>query len=143
MTLEGADYLIPVTGFNSTSASIAIETFVALDYILDLIANCNVPYKGPLIVILDCCRTELMIRGKVSQYTSIKANSNCSRPNTCIVYATSGNQVAQDGTGSDHGVFTQRLLNFMDSDENVDKVFKNIQSDLQDIYKGEQVCCRA
>ena len=84
-----------------------------------------------------------MTRERGSQYAGIETKkSSTSRPNTCIIYATSGNQVALDGTGGNHGVFTERLLNIMDSDESVDKVFKSIQNDLQRIFEREQVCGR-
>jgi hypothetical protein len=29
--------------------------------------------------------------------------------------------------GSDHGIFTERLLRFMDSDDSIDEVFGNLQ----------------
>jgi hypothetical protein len=57
-----------------------------------------------------------MTAGKTSQYASIDTkNSSSERSNTYIIYATSGDRTALDGTGSDHGIFTERLLRFMDS----------------------------
>ena len=139
-TLEGSNYLIPITGSDSPQLSIAKETFLSLDYILELVADSCIPHKVPLIVILDCCRTEL-IREKERQYAFIDTKrSRIDKPNTYIIYSTAGNQTAQDGTVGEHGIFTERLLEFMDSDESIEKVFKCIQTDLQHVFNGEQVC---
>ena len=141
MMLEGANYLISTTSLDSPSLFTAKSTFVALDNILEEIAHSRLPRKAPLIIILDCCRTELMTGRKGSQYAGIETkNSNCDRSNTCIIYATSGNQEAQDGSKDDHGVFTKLLLKYMDSDDSIDTAFDNIQRDLQKHFSGEQVC---
>ena len=81
-----------------------------------------------------------MTREKESHYGSIDTRkSKIEKPNTCIIYATGGNQEAQDGSQGDHGVFTKLLLEYMDSDDSIDTVFNKIQKDLNH-FNGEQVC---
>ena len=139
MSLDGVNYLIPVNGSNSSKPFIAKKTFLALDEIIEMISAKGVSRKAPLVVILDCCRTEMKPE-KRSQYVEFKANSSkIDRPNTCIIYATAGDNVALDGKDSENSVFTELLLKYMDSDDTIDKVFENIQSDLQNALKGEQV----
>ena len=138
--IEGANYLIPINGSASPLSLIARESFVALDIILEGITKSRVPHKAPLIVILDCCRTEFMDREKEARYATFEVkNSNISRPNILVIYATAGDHIARDGDGGQNSPFTELLLKYMDSDDPIDKVFGNIQSDLERVTKRKQV----
>src|SRR5579862_7746875 len=137
--IEGANYLIPMNGSDSPLSFIAKETFVALDTILEGITKSRVPHKAPLIVILDCCRTELIDRKKESRYTTFEVKNSISRPNILVIYVIASDHVAQDGDEGQNSPFTELLLKYIDSDDSIDKVFGDIQSDLERVTNRKQV----
>src|SRR3954465_7405817 len=99
-------------GSKSTITSIAERTYISLNLISNTIAEKR--SKGvPIICILDCCRTDLG-DNRWPRGDSIKSWKALS--NVCIMYATANGHISIDGNEGTNGVFTKRLLNYMDTD---------------------------
>ena len=86
--------------------------------------------KGvPIICILDCCRTNI---GDNRWPHGDPAKNDGALSNVCIMYATANGHVAKDGNNSTNGVFTERLLRYMDSHLTLIEVSIAIANDLKE-----------
>src|SRR5690349_2287213 len=97
-------------GSNSTSTFFAEKTYIPLNLVIDAMEEKR--SRGvPIICILDCCRIDIgdsgWPRGDFAK--NWKALSG-----VCIMYATAHAHVAKDGEEGGNGVFTERLLRYMD-----------------------------
>src|SRR5690349_15396012 len=96
-------------GSKSTNSFFAKGTYISLNLVIDAIEEKR--SRGvPIICILDCCRIDIGDSGwpRGDSATNWKALSN-----VCIMYATAHGHAAEDGEEGRNGVFTERLLNYM------------------------------
>jgi len=54
----------------------------------------------------------------------------------CIMYATPNGHIAKGGNEGRNGTFTERLLEYLDTDVTITEISNRITSDLE----GKQVC---
>ena len=87
----------------------------------------------PIIIIVDCCRAEVA-NGQQVHGDPIK--STAAIHNVFIMYATANGHIAMDGGEGRNGAFTERLLEYLDSDMTIVDISNRIAKDL----KGKQVC---
>src|SRR4051794_15180875 len=104
-------------GSKSTHISIVKKTYISLNLVINIIAEKR--SRGvPIICILDCCRINI---GDKRWPRGDHAENDGAISNVCIMYATANGRVAKDGhvtrdgKKSTNGVFTERLLRYMDS----------------------------
>jgi hypothetical protein len=88
----------------------------------------------PIICILDCCRTNI---GDNEWPRGDSAKNGKALSNLCIMYATANGHAAEDGKKGTNGLFTERLLNYMDTRLTLVEISYAIAKDLNET---EQVC---
>jgi len=115
---------------------IAKKSFLALDEILGAIVNSHFSRKAPVIIILDCCRSNIE-SGALENYSHKFSKGGPS--NIFIMHATAQGDSALDGKIGDNGAFTSKLLLYLDTDHDIETVSKKIITDLEKEYKGIQV----
>src|SRR5436305_13019586 len=104
-------------GSKSKLTRIAKKTFISLNLVIDIIGEKR-SRNVPIICILDCCRVDV---GDNRWPRGDPAKNEEALSNVCIMYATANGHVTKDGhVGKDgkkntNGVFTERLLKYMDS----------------------------
>src|SRR4051812_6755925 len=87
-----------------------------------------------IICILDCCRTDI---GDNQWPRGDSAKKGKALSNVCIMYATANGHVAKDGKEGTNGVFTEKLLKYMDTRLTLMEISIAIAKDLKET---EQVC---
>src|SRR4051812_46142761 len=113
--------------------TIAKISYISLNWVIDTIAEKR--SKGVhIICILDCCRTDI---GDNQWPRGDSAKKGKALSNVCIMYATANGHVAKDGKEGRNGVFTERLLKYMDTDLTLTDISFAIAKDLNE---SEQVC---
>ena len=138
--IEGKNYLIPVDGLDASNPFYAMETYIELGWLVKMLAQSRPTETVPIIIILDCCRTDASVQEKEENYSDvIKDEGN--KANIFIVYATGSNSTSSDGKER-NGAFTEFLLKHMDKKENIDDVCTTIRNELyrDKRYQNMQVC---
>jgi hypothetical protein len=128
----GQNFLVPIDGHSPEGPLIANKSYIQLDWLIDLIAKKR-PRDVPIIIIVDCCRTEIAndqsVPGDLIKTTATQSN-------VFIMYATPYGRIAKDGKNGRNGIFTERLLEYLDDDMTIVQISNRIAKDL----KGKQVC---
>jgi uncharacterized caspase-like protein len=97
----GKNYLIPVDVAPVTPANIKLKG-IQLDAVLDQLAS----VRKLKLVILDACRTELLLeRGGSRGLTAVDPDAD-----TLVVYAAKAGTTAADGAGRPHSPFAEAFL---------------------------------
>ena len=93
-------------------------TYIELDWLISMLVSHRSRDTVPIIVILDCCRTEVAVRKMQTDHANLVEGEG-GPSNVFIMYATGSNHTASDGTGA-NGAFTGFLLQHMDTTEDID-----------------------
>src|SRR5947209_13743115 len=94
----------------------------------------NHPPNVPIVIILDCCRTELNSYRVVSGHIDTKAK------NVALLFSTSTGEGASDGTDM-YGAYTEFLLQHIDTTDNLGAMTTAIRKSFsQDKCYTNQVC---
>jgi len=107
---DHVNYLVPVDSELMTSESISANSlqkgFISLKHMTDKIATLEAALN---LVILDACRDLPIeeLQGQIGGWADIV------QQNFFVAFGTAPGEKAQDGTGENHGVFTQAILNQM------------------------------
>jgi hypothetical protein len=111
--------------------SIAKQTYIQLDWLIGQIAK-NRTRDIPIIIVVDCCRTEI---ANDQSHHGDPIKTTVEQPNVFIMYATPNGRAAKDGMEGRNGIFTERLLKYLDADMTIVEISNKITKDL----KGKQV----
>src|ERR1700684_3214831 len=97
LLLDGKVYLIPVDVGESYSKVIFKQNLLSLETIVSILLEHREVKELPIIVILDCCRSESNTVGNYDEGDSLLASGEIGRQaNIAILYSTAGGQVAMD-----------------------------------------------
>lgn len=139
---NGENYLIPTEAQIWTGADIDFEG-VGLSYLLQSLDQAR---SYPNVIVLDACREDPF--GKNSRFRVEKGLARVEPPGgTVLVYATSPNKTALDGSGR-NGLFTKHLLVRLPTaglqlDEMFRQVSKGVEDEARETYRFEQVPYRS
>ena len=107
----GRDYIVP-TNAKPITDSIASIYLIGIDEILRLLIDHRKDDGHPIIVILDCCRTENV--SNKSPLGDVWAKVGA-KSNIAILYSTAQGEEALDGyQGSNHSPFTSKYRTIWD-----------------------------
>ena len=102
----GTDYIVPTDAENFSDHFFS-QSLISIDEIIDFFVD-NREGDKPIVIILDCCRTEIKSRKPPIEETWAKAGA---RSNIAILYSTAQGEEALDSHArSDHSPFTELLL---------------------------------
>ncbi|MCK9171528.1 MAG: caspase family protein [Treponema sp.] len=128
---NGMNYLIPV-GQDIQAESFLRSKAVSMQEVLDLLNEAN---NKTNILVLDACRNNPF---SWSRSTSRGLTVTGNQPgSSVIVYSTSENKVALDGTGR-NGVFTTALLNHIEDETDFDSVINSTAQEVIKETNGDQ-----
>jgi hypothetical protein len=119
-------------GSKSTSTFFAKKTYIPLNLVIDAMDEKR-SSGVPIICILDCCRIDI---GDSRWPRGGSAKNEKALSNVCIMYATAHGHAAKDGEEGGNGVFTERLLKYMDKPMTLMEIYTAIAKDFK---KDEQV----
>jgi len=130
--VNGANYLIPVDANNIQSENHLRQRAVSVQTILD---NLNDAGNELNIVVLDACRDNPFNWARNVSRGLAPVNAPIG---SIVVYATSANSTADDGTGK-NGLFTSHLLNNLRTQGlSVFEVFDKTMGDVIRVTNGKQ-----
>lgn len=138
----GENYLIPTEGQIWSEADIDFEG-VGLGYLLQSLERAR---SFPNVIVLDACRDNPF--GQNSRFRVEKGLARVDPPiGTVLIYATSPNKAALDGSGR-NGLFTKHLLSHLpvaglQLDEMFRQVSKGVEDEARSAYRFEQVPYRS
>ena len=130
---NGENYLIPVEANNIRSEAQLRDRAVSLQFVLDSLSDAGNELN---MIVLDACRDNPFGWAR----SGSRGLSVVSRAPTgsIVMYATSANSTASDGSNG-NGLFTGRLLNnLQDQDLSVFEVFDKTMGDVIDVSNGRQ-----
>ena len=105
-------HLVPIDAEESSSKMVFKEDLLSLERMVGIFLESREAKELPIIVILDCCRTEsragAIFKGESFQFqgTSLEVGREA---NIAILYSTAQGQVAMDGLGQ-NSPYTKILL---------------------------------
>jgi len=130
---NGENYLIPVNASNIQSENLLRQLAVSLQFVLDELGDAG---NALNMIVLDACRDNPFSwnRGG-SRGLSVLGRAPSG---SIVMYATSANSTASDGTGR-NGVFTGQFLNNLKTPGlSVFQVFDNTMNDVIKVSGGRQ-----
>ncbi|MBF0495742.1 MAG: caspase family protein [Deltaproteobacteria bacterium] len=133
MQVNGENYLIPVNARITSEQDVEYEA-VRLGRVLAKMAAAGNRLN---LVILDGCRDNPFKR---SFRSAAKGLALVDAPSgTLIAYATSPNKTASDGPDQENGLYTEKLLKYMQMPGlKVEDVFKRVRQEVQNVSGKDQ-----
>jgi len=130
---NGENYLIPIEANNIHNETNLRQRAVSLQFIMD---SLNEAENELNMIVLDACRDNPFGWSRSgSRGLSVISQAPSG---SIVMYATSANSVANDGTGR-NGIFTTQLLNNLRTDGlSVFQVFDNTMNDVINVSNGRQ-----
>ena len=121
--VDGSNFLLPVDADLTDPAGVVGDAVKVSD-VLDLLSEAKTSLN---LVILDCCRDNPLLEGKVD---GAGLATQLGPPNTMIAFSTAPGNVALDGE-SDHLPYTAALLNHIDNPQlTITDLFRTVASDV-------------
>ncbi|ADL50575.1 caspase family protein [Clostridium cellulovorans] len=137
--VSGKQYIIPKDAKKPESEYIDYDTLKTYYDITPIINEMNREKDFISIIIMDCCRKELIVldQGK------IRGNSNKTifngKQGTFISYSTSPGSVAKDGRG-ENGPFTKILAETIQNERiKIEDIFKKVRKELYSQFQFGQI----
>jgi tetratricopeptide (TPR) repeat protein len=132
LQVKGDNYLVPIDFRVSQEDDVAQEGY-SLNALLQTLTKHGATTQ---IVILDACRDNpfLATRSLSGGWAGVVTSAG-----TFIAFGTSPGSTASDDPGEGHGLFTQSLLKFIASEQDIDQMFATVRMDVIRRSNGQQV----
>ncbi len=133
LQIKGVNYLPAVDADVASEEDVSMQS-IDVNKLLDMLGEAKTRLN---LVFLDACRNNPFarrLRSGISGLAKVDAPSG-----TLISFATRPGSAASDGTGSNHGLYTEMLLQAIDEPNlPIEQVLKQVGSAVKQASKGQQ-----